>query len=110
MTLDLYTKRQTVCPSALSVTELLTKTQLRNDCTITFDIVLHQVAQQVTTAANHFQQTTAGMMVILVGLQMLGQVVDSSGQNGDLNLGRTGVALMQRVVGNDLGPFLLFSS
>ena len=34
------------------------------------------------------------MVVLLVGLQVLGQVVDPFSQKGDLHLGRTGIPLM----------------
>ena len=36
-------------------------------------------------------------------LQVLGQLADALGQDGDLNLGRAGVALVGGVVGDDLG-------
>jgi hypothetical protein len=34
------------------------------------------------------------MVILLVALQMLSQRVDSRGENCDLNLGRTGIALV----------------
>ena len=37
-------------------------------------------------------------MVILVGLEVVGQVVDAFGQNCDLNLSGTGIGLMQSVL------------
>ena len=50
---------------------------------------------------NHFQQAAAGMMILLMDLQMLGQVADPLGQDGDLYLGGTGVLLIQAVCLND---------
>ena len=48
---------------------------------------------------------TAGVVVLLVLAQMLVQVVDPMGQNGNLDLGRTGVAGMGRVLFDDRGLF-----
>ena len=87
---------------------LLTDAQLSDDGTVTLDVVLGQVVEQVAATANHLHQAAAAVVVVLVGLQMLGQVVDSSGQDSDLNLRRTGVAFVQAVVYNDLG-FFFFS-
>ena len=45
---------------------------------------------------------TAGMVVVLVLLEVLVQVVDALSQQSDLYLGGTGVALVNRVLGDDL--------
>ena len=42
--------------------------------------------------ADHLQKAAAGMMVLLVHLQVFSQIVDSLGENGDLDLGRTGAS------------------
>ena len=44
-------------------------------------------------------------MVLGVSLEVLGEVVDSLGENSNLNLGRTGVALVSCVGSDD---FLLY--
>ena len=77
--------------------QLLSDVQLRNDGTVSFDILLLQVVQQISAVSHHFQHTSAAVMVLLVHLQMLGQLIDSGGQNGDLNLRRTGVAFMSGI-------------
>ena len=43
----------------------------------------------------------------MMDLQVLGEVGDALGKNGDLYLGRTGVGLMQTVLFDDCG-FLFF--
>ena len=57
--------------------------------------------------ADHLQKTAAAVVVLLVGLQMLGQAVDAEGQNGDLYLGGTGVTLVDGILGNDGLLFLV---
>ena len=71
---------------------LLTDAQLGNDSTVTLDVLSHQIVQHLAALTDHLQQATTGVVVLLVDLQVLGQLVDASGQNGDLNLGRTGVS------------------
>ncbi len=46
---------------------------------------------------NHLQQTTAGMVVMLVLLQMLGELCNALGQNRNLYLRRTGIGIMLAV-------------
>ena len=40
------------------------------------------------------------MVVVLVGLEVLGQVRDTLGEDSDLNLGGTGVTLVGSVLGD----------
>ncbi len=40
-------------------------------------------------------------MIVGVLLQMLGQLIDPSGQDRDLDLGRTGIRIMQLISGDD---------
>ena len=47
------------------------------------------------------------MIVVSVDLQVLGELVDTSGEDGDLNLGRTGVGLMGAVGLDDGSLFVL---
>ena len=51
--------------------------------------------------ADHLQKTAAAVVILLVHLQMLGQAVDTVGQNSDLNFGGAGVALVSGLLGND---------
>ena len=56
---------------------------------------------------DHLEQTTVGMEVLGVLLHVLGQAVDAVGENSDLNFGGTGVALVGRVLSDDLVLFFL---
>ena len=56
---------------------------------------------------DHLQKTAAAVVVLLIGLQMLGQAVDAVGQNSDLYLGRTGVTLVDGILGDDGLLFLV---
>ena len=69
--------------------DLLTQAELCNDCTIAVDVLLGEVVEKASALADHHQKAAAGMVVLLVLTQVLGQLVDSGGQDSDLDLGRT---------------------
>src|SRR5206468_2454740 len=52
--------------------------------------------------ADQQQQAATGVVVVLVLLEMLGEIGDASGQERDLRFRRTGVGLVQSVIGQDL--------
>ena len=68
-------------------TRLLTQTQFGDQSTIALHVLLLQVSQQVAALANHLQQATTAVMVVVVGSQMLVQVVDASGQQATCTSG-----------------------
>ena len=65
------------------------------------DVLLGQVLQQAATLADQDQQTTTGVVVVLVRLEVLGQVRDALGEHRHLDLRRTGVTLGGRVLLHD---------
>ena len=77
---------------------LLSDVQLLDDRTIALNVNLLQITQQVSSVTNHLGQTATAVVVVGVALEVLGQVVDAVGQNSDLNLGRTGVAFVDRIL------------
>src|ERR1700741_1552070 len=69
---------------------------------------LRQVLAETTAPADQQQQTSSRVVIVLVDLEVLSQVVDALGKQRDLCLRRTGVGLVQAVLGQDF--FLLFGS
>ena len=86
---------------------LLSQTQLADDRAITLDVNLLQVVQKVSSVTDHLLKTAAAVEVLLVGLQVLGQVSDAVGEDRDLNLGRTRVSLVGCVLLNESELFIL---
>ena len=80
----------------------LTQAELRNQGAIALDVLLLQVSQKVAAAANHLQQAAAAVMIVLVGLQVLGEVVDARRQQRNLHLGGTGVRVMHTGGSDDI--------
>ena len=86
---------------------LLSQSELTDDCTVTLNVNLLEVVEQVSSVTDHLLQTAAAVEVLLVGLQVLGQVVDTGSQNGNLYFGRTGVSFVGCVL-LDQSEFCVF--
>lgn len=71
-------------PSSLMNKYLLSDAELSDDSSVTLDVLLLQVSEHVAALTNHLQQATTGMVVVLVLLQMLGELLDALGQDCDL--------------------------
>src|SRR5690606_34562646 len=54
------------------------------------------------SAPDHLQESPPRVMVLLVGLQVLGELVDPLGEDRDLHLGRARVGLVAAVAVDDL--------
>ena len=85
--------------------DLLTQAELCDDRTIAVDVLLGKIVQKASALTDHHQKAAAGMVVVLVDAKVLGELVDPGGQNSDLDLGRTGVAGMGRVLLDDSSLF-----
>ena len=81
---------------------LLSQAELADDRAVTLDVVLLQVVQQTSSVTNHLLQTAAAVEVLLVSLEVLGQVSDAVGQDSNLYLGRTCVTLVGSVLLDDV--------
>src|SRR5690625_133547 len=55
------------------------------------------IVQQLAALADHLEQTTARVIVLLVILEVLGQIIDALGQDRNLHFGRAGIALLGRI-------------
>ena len=98
----------TLAAAFLSHALLFSESELADDRAVTLDVNLLQVVEQVSSVTDHLLQTAAAVEVLLVSLQVRGQVVDAGGQESNLYFGRTGVALVGCVLLDqcDLSVFL----
>jgi hypothetical protein len=85
---------------------LLADAKLLNDSFVAFGVGLSEVVQQAATLADHHKKTAPGGMVLLVGLEVLGQLADPRAQDGDLNFRRSSIVIGSAVIGNQGGFFL----
>lgn len=74
-----------------SLLDVVADAQSLDELTVLDDVALLDVGEKTTTTTDEHEQTTTGVEVLLVGLHVLGQLLDALGQDGNLNLGVTGV-------------------
>lgn len=86
---------------------LLTDAQFGDQSTIALDVFFGEVVQQTAALTDHLVHAEPAVVILRMLLQVLGELMDALGQNGDLDLGGTGVALM-RSIGLDNDGFLFF--
>jgi hypothetical protein len=77
---------------------LAAQAQPTYEAPVTLDILFLQVLQEPATLADHLQETPPRMEIVLVLAHMLGQVPDAAGEQRDLYLRRTRVAVLGRVL------------
>jgi hypothetical protein len=82
---------------------LLAQTEAGNQGTVGIDVLALQVVQQLAALADQAQQTTTGVVILLVLLEVRGQIVDAGGQQRNLDFRGTGVALGALKFGDDAG-------
>src|SRR5690606_16002211 len=81
------------------------QTQARDQVDIALLVLALEIVQQLAALCDHHQKATARVVVLLVGLEMLGQRRDARAEDCHLNLGRTGVAFLGGVFAHDAGFF-----
>ncbi len=62
-----------------------------DNAAIPLDVLRSQIVEKTPTASNHNEQTSPAVMILFVGLQVLGEMVDPLGEQRNLDLGRTRV-------------------
>ena len=85
---------------------LLSQTELFNDSSVSFDVHLLEVVEKVSSVTYHLEESAAAVIVLVVALEMLGEVSYSVSEDSDLNLGRTCVTLMSCVLRDNCLLFL----
>jgi len=81
---------------------LLSQAELADDRAVTLDVVLLQVVQQTSSVTNHLLQTAAAVEILLVSLEVLGQVSDAVGQDSNLYFRGTCVTLVGSILLDDV--------
>src|SRR3954454_8475503 len=93
-------RERTRCPLPLLVSA--TQAEALDQRPVPVDVGLAQVVEQAPAAADQLEQPAPAVVVVLVELQVLGQVLDALRQHRDLHLGRPRVAFDRGVLRHDL--------
>ena len=91
---------------SLPMQVLFSQTELADDCTITLNINLLEIVEEVSSVTDHLLKTAAAVVVLLVDFQMRGEVVDAGSEDRDLNLRRTRIAFVGCVLLNESELFV----
>jgi len=91
----------TKCDEAAAIA-LLADSQLADHIAVAIRISLLEVIQKTAALAHQHQQTTAGAMILLVGLEVLCQLADTRAENRNLHFRTSSVRLMRAKFGNDV--------
>ena len=81
--------------------DVVANAELLDERAVLFDVAVLDVLQQATTLTDELHEATASVVVLLVLLQVLGEVLDAVRHDGDLNLGGTGIAFALAVLGDE---------
>jgi hypothetical protein len=79
------------------------KTKSRNQVLIAALVVGLQIIQESPPMIDHAQQSSTGVMILLVRAEVLGELVDSSGQQRNLDFRRTCVLRAATEFSQNLG-------
>ena len=85
-------------PGYKPVPQLLAELELLGNALITSDVGRVEIIQQTPALAYHHEQSTAGTMVLLVGLEVLRKLTDALAQNRDLHFGAARVRTVDAVL------------
>lgn len=66
--------------------ELSAQAETCDQLSISLDIFTLEVVQQAAALADHHQQATPAVVIVLVSAEMIGQMVDAVAQEGHLDL------------------------
>ena len=80
--------------------ELLTQAQPRDDLSVPIDVFVLHIFQQRRAVSNHLQQPSSRGVVLFVHFEVSSQLIDPTGENGDLHFWRAGVAVAFLVLSN----------
>src|SRR6266536_2138440 len=81
---------------------LAAESESSNDDPVTRAVLLHQVGKKAAARADELEEAATRMVILGKALEMRVQLLDSLGQERDLDLGRPGVTFLGGIPGDDL--------
>ena len=77
---------------------LVPQSQFLDELPVSVDIRALHVVEEATASSDHLEQATTAVVVLLVGAEMIVQIVDAIGEDRDLNAGGPAVRLVRAVL------------
>ena len=80
---------------------LLAQAEFLQQVVVFGEVLALDVIKKLATAAGHLEKAAAAVKVLAMRAQMLGQVIDPSGEQRDLDVAGAGVLLVDFILGDD---------
>jgi len=80
------------------IQSLFSYTQTANDFPVTVGVLASQIIKQSSPLTHQFQQTSSGMVVLCVRLEMILEAFNPARKQGNLDFRRTGVGCVRLVL------------
>jgi hypothetical protein len=81
--------------------DLFSYSEPLNDTAITFSVLRLNIVQKPASVAYHLEEASPGGMILLVSLEMFGEIVDSFTEQSDLNFRRSRIGGMDPRLADD---------
>jgi hypothetical protein len=81
---------------------LMADSEFDKNLLVALGITVFQVGEEATPLRDHGQESSPGGMIFLMGFEMGFELGETPAQNCDLNLGGTGIALVNLIGSDDL--------
>ena len=90
--------RNSCARASLFVNGLVPETQFLDDLSVGIDVRALQVIEQTATLSVHLEEPTTTVVVVLVGPEVVIQILDALREERDLNASRAGVGRVRPVL------------
>src|SRR5262245_48251821 len=96
---------ETPCPGCflLCALTLLTKSEPLDQGLVALDVDPLQIIELPAALAHQLEEATAGVVILLMSLEVLRELLDALGKERDLHLGRAGVLVVSAEFFDDFG-------
>ena len=81
--------------------DLAAQSEFLDQASVALQVALLQVVEQPPPTSDQLEQSATGVMILSMRAEVLGQLVDSTRQKSDLDLGRARVRIASAVPGDD---------
>ncbi|OPY12062.1 MAG: hypothetical protein A4E66_01226 [Syntrophus sp. PtaB.Bin001] len=97
--LRLYRLLHTCAPSEKN---LFSQTKALDYLSVSLNIFIFQIIKKSSSLTDQFQQSSTGMMVFFMDLEMISQIFNPCTQKRYLDFGRSSIFLMQLIISNNI--------
>ena len=87
--------------------DVVADTELLDELAVLLDVALLDVLQHTAALTDEHHEAATGVVVLLVRLQVLGEVADALGEDRDLNFSATRILSILAIFGDELCGALL---